>query len=158
MPKATVEEASDYPLPEDTALPSRLESVVDSKRTFIYQSHHKAVINGTQKVGDEGLIHRWKWTFDITGGEYEGLRAWGETEPRVTTGSDDKPRQWIEALRGRAFEVGEGVDTDDVVGLPCLITVRHGEPRAKRDGGMFFPCDVDSVFPADALGVSEPPF
>lgn len=158
MPKGTMQDENEYPLPEDTPFPARLDKVEERVTRWTYQSHHQSVIDGRNKVGEEGEIVRWSWTFRITDGDYAGVNAYGETEPKLTTHPDNLVRQWAEVLRGKTFELGESFDTDDLLGLTCIITVRHDPPREKRDGGKFYPCPVDSVFPADALGVSDPPF
>lgn len=158
MPKATMREQSEYALPEDTLFPATLTSVKERRTTFTYKAHHKAVESGRAQVGEEGVVERWVWEFEITDGEFMGLRAWGETETALSTHPDNLVRQWGEALRGAPFEIGEGLDTDDLIGLPCSITVRHDEPRPRRDGsGMFYGCPVDSVFPKSAVD-ALPPF
>jgi hypothetical protein len=160
MPTSTMRNQDEYPLPEDVAFPARLTAVSEKRNEFTYKAHHKPVKEGKKNVGDTGVISRWTWEFEIVDGDYSGLRAWGETEDALTNHPDNKVRQWAETLLGREFEIGEGLDTDDLIGLPCLITVRHDEPRPKKDGsGNFYPCPVADVFPADALsGGDEPPF
>ena len=77
----------------------------------------------------------------------------GNSEPRFT--SSDQPggtlqlaRPWAEALLGREMELGEEVDTDDLIGLQGQGTVKHLEPRAKRDGeGFWFNVELDELFP-----------
>lgn len=134
MPSSTMTEQNEYALPEDVLLPAILEEV--SVRTIKYT-----------RDGKEKSFDKWEWTFQITEGPYAGLHAYGETEDRLTTHPDNKVRQWAEVLRGIAFEVGEGLDTDDLLGLPAVITVEHGEPRPKKDGSNFYPCPVKDVFP-----------
>ena len=47
------------------------------------------------------------------------------------------------------MELGEQVDTDDLIGLPVQGTVRHLEPRPKKDGeGFWFNVEVEELFPA----------
>jgi hypothetical protein len=56
------------------------------------------------------------------------------------------------------------VDTDVLLGLPCQITVKHLEPRPKRDGdGFWFNTEVEDVLPAKknadgTVAYDEPPF
>ena len=158
MPKTTMRVQDEYPLPADVLLPAILVEVEERTYDFVYKAHHKRVQSGAVKVGDEGKVEKWVWKFAITEGDYGGLHAWGETEAFLSTHPDNKVRQWAEALRGAEFDPGEGLDTDDLLGLPCVITVRHDEPRPKRDGsGNFYPCPVDSVFPASDVA-ELPPF
>lgn len=157
MPKARMKDEDEYALPEDTLLRARLDSVEEKTITFFYKAHHKAVTEGKAKEGDQGEIHKWVWKFTILDGDYAGLGAWGETETYLSSHANNKVRQWAEALRDAPFTVGEGLDTDDLLGLSCVLTVRHDPPRPKRDGGMFYGSPVDSVFPASAMA-DVPPF
>jgi hypothetical protein len=154
MPKTTNTEESEYALPAEEPLPARLDSVEVKTINFEKKDGHG------NKTGVMDSFDKWVWTFKITGGDYAGLKAYGETEDRMSTRADNKVRAWAEALLGKTFDVGEGLDTDDLIGLSAIVTVRHDEPRAKRDGTMFYGCPVDDVFPADALGarMDEPPF
>lgn len=141
MPKATLTEESEYKLPEDTMFPAVLHEV--NVKTIKYK-----------KDGKDKSFDKWEWTFKIIEGDFAGLHAYGETEDRLTTHPDNKVRQWAETLRGMPFEFGEGLDTDDLLGLPCVVTVRHEEPREKKDGGFFYGCPVQDVFPEGADGGS----
>lgn len=161
MPQSTMVHEDAYPLPEDTPFPAVLRSVKADETKFQYKAHHKSVKEGKRQVGEEGTISRWRWEFEITDGDYAGLRAWGDTEDRLTNREDNRVRQWAETLQGSVFEMGDGLNTDDLIGLPCIITVKHEEPRPKADGTNFYPCPVQDVFPAGSLDSSysqEPPF
>lgn len=144
-------EESEYKIPADTPLPAMLQSVEEREVKY-------------KKDGKDKSFMKWEWVFEITEGEYAGLHAYGETESYLSTHPDNKVRQWGEVLRDAPFEVGEGIDTDLLLGLPCVITVRHDPPRPKKDGTNFYPCPVDQVFPEgtvptfDSEGGSEPPF
>lgn len=156
MPQSTMREESAYPLPEDVLLPAALTSV--SVRT----------VNFTYKKGPNkdkaGSFDLWVWEFEITGGDYAGMKAWGETEDNLNNleeprGRSKLVRPWAETLLGRQIEIGEAFDTDNILGLPCKITVKHEEPRPKKDGGFFYGCPVEDVFPASpATSSDEPPF
>jgi hypothetical protein len=95
-----------------------------------------------------------EWEFVVTDGEYGGLTVRGNSEPRFT--SSDQPggslslaRPWAEALMGRTMALGEEADTDDFIGLPVQGTVRHLEPRQKKDSeGFWFNVEIDELFPA----------
>lgn len=149
MPRSTMTEQSEYALPEDVLLPAILETV--EVRTINYK-----------RDGKDKSFDKWVWTFQITDGDYAGLHAYGETEDRLTSHPDNKVRQWAEVLRGIGFEVGEGLDTDDLLGLPAVITVKHEEPRLKKDGeSYFYGCPVKDVFPEGTTapdGYGEAPF
>lgn len=143
MPKATKVEEDEYRLPSDTLFPAVLDRV--SIRTIEYTLKKD---RGTKKAGEKDSFDKWVWEFRITDGAYKGDTAYGETEDRLTNREDNLVRQWGETLLGREIELGEEFDTDNVLGLPCQVTVRHEEPRQKKDGtGFFYGCPVDEVFP-----------
>lgn len=158
MPKSTVEEDSPYPIPENVLLPLQL------------QSCEAVTVNYTNKKGDPASFHKWEWTFLVGDGEYAGLTIRGNTEPKVTNASEASfqplARPLVEALLGRSLELGEEVDTDLLVGLKCQGTVKHLEPRARKNGdGFWFNVEVDEVFPAygdnvtaGAVAADAPPF
>lgn len=145
MPKATVKEESAYSLPEDVLLPAQLLSVTEEEIPYTIKSGKRA--------GEQGTFRKWTWEFKITDGEYAGLHAWGATEAGLSTldepkGSLKLAKPWSETLLNTELPVGYELDTDDLLGLPCQITVSHDEPRAKKDGGYFYGCPVEDVFPA----------
>jgi hypothetical protein len=156
MPSSTMREESAYPLPEDVLFPAELTSVVVRTVEFTYKKG--------PKVGEKGSFDLWVWEFAITGGDYAGMKAWGETEDNLNNLEEPKGRAklvrpWAETLLGRQIEIGENFDTDQVLGLPCKITVKHEEPRPKKDGGFFYGCPVEDVFPADPRSSDDaPPF
>jgi len=144
--KSTVVEASNYPIPEDTLVSLKLESVTHVEIPFTYKKG--------PRLGQSGTFVKWEWEFVVPEGEYAGLNVRGNSEPRIT--SNDQPSgdlalagPWVEALLGRSLDLGEEVDTDDLIGLPAQGTVRHLEPRAKKDGeGFWFNVELDELFPA----------
>jgi len=156
MPQAVMREESAYALPEDTLLPATLTSVTVRTVEFTYKKG--------PKQGQQGTFDLWVWEFQITDGDYAGLKAWGETEDSLNNleeprGRAKLVRPWAETLLGREIPIGEAFDTDHVLGLPCVITVKHEEPRPKKDGGFFYGCPVEDVFPArPATSDDAPPF
>jgi hypothetical protein len=143
MPKDTMSHEDEWKLPKDVPLPAELTAV--SVREIPYV-----------KDGEKKTFTKWEWEFKITEGEYAGLRAWGDTDPRLTNHPDNKVRQWAETLRGREFEMGEGLDTDDLLGLPCTIVVDNTIHTKKATGEKSYICPVVDVLPS---GIdSEPPF
>jgi hypothetical protein len=146
MPKSTVQDESPYPVPLDTLVPLKLESVEFVKIDYITKSGPNA--------GKPGVFTKWEWTFSVHDGEYAGLTIRGNSEPKIT--SQDEPsgnlhlaRPWVEALLGRPLDLGEEIDTDDLIGLPAVGTVLHAPPRPKKDGnGNWFNVELDELFPA----------
>lgn len=142
MPKSTVEQENPYKLPEETFLPALL----------VHVEEKRFPIRTGKRAGEEFV--KWTWEFEITQGEYKGLHAYGDTEPKVTVmpnGERNTPAQWIEAIRELEVDFGEGIDTDQYDGLPCVITVRH-ESRDRSDGqGKFYSEPVKDVYPASLM-------
>lgn len=142
MPKATMEEESEYPVPAGVPLPAVLQNV--KVRTIEYYKKDQY----GNKTKEKDSFDKWIWEFKITDGEFSGMTVYGETEDRLTTREDNLVRIWAEQLLGRNIEIGEGLDTDLLLGLACIVECRHDDPRPKRDGSMFYPCPVSDVFPS----------
>ena len=143
MPNATMEDEPEFKLPADIPLPARLVKV--EEKSYPYT-----------KNGEERTFTKWSWDFEITDGDYAGLHAWGDTDPKLTNHPENKVRQWGETLRGAPFEMGEGIDTDDLLDLPCLVLVDNIIDQKKGSTDKFYRCPVVDVLPAD-MDV-EPPF
>lgn len=143
MPKSTVKEENPYKLPEGLYLPAQMNLVTE--KSIPYQD---------KQSGERKTFVKWIWEFQITGGEFRGLKSEGETEAKITVlpdGSRNKAAMWIEALRGMAVDFGEGIDTDDYNGLPCVITVSHNA-RERTDGqGFFYSEPVKDVYPDGSM-------
>lgn len=145
MPSSTMEHEDEWKLPKETPFPAILSSVTEKSYPY-------------KKDGKDEVFVKWEWEFQITDGEFAGLRAWGETEPKLTNHAGNKVRQWAETLRGAEFEMGEGLDTDDLLSLPCVITVDNLKELKKGTADTYYyKSPVCDVFPADSLG-DEPPF
>lgn len=145
MPESTMTNEAQWKLPADTLLPAVLKSV------------EERVIPYINKNGNDDSFTKWTWEFEIIDGDYMGLHAWGDTDPRLTNHPDNKVRQWAETLRGKEFDMGEGLNTDDLLGLTCCITVDN-TTYTKKDGTTSYLCPVVDVFPSDAWNNDEPPF
>lgn len=152
MPKTTMEEEPDFRLPKETLFPAVLKSVTEREVKY------------TNRKGEKDTFYKWEWEFEIIEGEYAGLKAWGDTEDRLTTRETNKVRPWAKALMQRDddFELGEDFDTDSVLGLECVIEVDN-VVREKKDGSgdKSYLTPVSEVYPVTVLGEiqsSEPPF
>lgn len=99
-----------------------------------------------------------KWKWEITDGEYTGKWVWGSCDARLDDHPKNKWRNWSETLLGREIPRGMPLDTDDVLGLPAQISIKH---RAdKKDPARVY-VEVDEVLPAGDTGWSfddKPPF
>lgn len=144
MPSSTMTHEDQWKLPKDVPLPATLVSVSEKEIPY------------TNKDGKPDKFVKWEWEFQISDGDYAGLKAWGDTEPRLTNREDNKVRQWAEAIRQAPFEMGEGLDTDDLLGLPCTIVVDNTTYTKKGSTETSYLCPVTSVIES-GVGL-EPPF
>lgn len=80
------------------------------------------------------------WTFELP--TRSGMMRVKATSS-VSLGPRSKARAWIEALLGRPLSPGESVDTDALIGLPCLVVVGQ---RQREDGATLN--SVEAVLPA----------
>ena len=151
MPKATMREEALYALPAGEYFPAELNSVSEREIKFFKKDKNGVTTN------EESSFTKWVWEFRITGGDYAGMRAWGDTEDRITNREDNKVRQWAEALLNAEIQIGDEFDTDAVIGLPCMISVRHQE-HTKKDGTKSYFCPVDEVLPVAGDLDDSPPF
>ena len=145
MPKTTMVEENEWKLPKDTPLPARLNAVNERQ------------INFTNRDGNPDSFTKWEWEFLITDGDYAGLKAWGDTNAKMTSHPEDKVRQWAEALTGETFAIGDGIDTDALLGIDCTIVVDNTTYQKKGTKETKYLCPVVDVFPAGE-DFSEPPF
>lgn len=141
----TVEHVEDLTIPEDTLLRAQLIEI--KLREFEFTR------DGEKKTG-----RVFAWWFEVTQeGKWKGRKVSGETDARITDHPRNKLRQWAETLLGR--ELGEGVqlNTDDLLGLPAEISIRHEKDR--KDPAKFYE-RVDELLPVTGgFAVDDkPPF
>jgi hypothetical protein len=72
---------------------------------------------------------RLNWKFEITDGEHQGFKINDGTSPKFSVDPPSKLYEWACMLLGRTFEVGDNLDTDDLIGLPCRVEVGHKPDR-----------------------------
>jgi hypothetical protein len=155
MPKSEMKQESEYMIPEETPVPARLDSV--EVKEFQSKDRQTKQYLVDPKTGDPVMYKKWKWTFHVVDGPYAGVNVSQMTVPYISTRADNVVRQWAETLTGKQWGEAEGIDTDALVGLRCLLTVKHQAPRPKQNGdGMWYGLDVGDLFPADALADSPP--
>ncbi len=85
-------------------------------------------------VGIEGKTFDWgdrlNWKFEVTEkGVWEGYKINGSTSRKFTIDPSSKFYEWSVELLGRTFDVGESVETDDLIGLPCRIEIEWQEDK-----------------------------
>ena len=157
MVKSTVREESEYRFPDDVQYSGKLLAVEEQTINFTYKESSAAVKSGRARAGEAGSFKKWRWTFAVVGGEFDGEKITTDTNAGITNRADDKARQFAETLLGRELGIGEDFDSDSIVGLPCTFTVKHDEPVEKKNGETGYYCSVDDVFPAGSA-YDEPPF
>lgn len=143
MPRSTVVEDDPYPLPKDTLFPVRLISCESVAVPFTKKTGADA--------GKASSFTKWEWVFEVEDGDFVGTQFKASTEPKVTTATESAflplARPVVEALLGRPLEMGEDVDTDLLVGGHAMATVRHLEPKARKNGdGFWFNVELDEIF------------
>lgn len=143
----TMQEAKFHPIPEDHPVRAVLNEM--KERTFQYTEKS----TGQQREG-----RRVQWLFKVTeDGLWKDRIVRGETSADMTADDGNRLAGWFGTLLGREIVIGMNIDADDVVGLPCYITVRQEPDR--RDPEKKWE-RVEDVLPAEDSGfsVSEPPF
>ncbi len=85
-------------------------------------------------VGIEGKSFDWgerlNWKFEVTEkGTWEGYKINGSTSLKFTIDPPSKFYEWSVELLGRTFDVGESVETDDLIGLACRIEIEWQEDK-----------------------------
>lgn len=111
---------------------------------------------------DNETVEKFKWTFIITdpeAGDWDGKDVYGDTSRTFTAHPNCKAYAWVKAITGRAYEQGEELDTDDLIGMPCRIMIMH---KGDKQGRTWM--RVKEVLPAKAasrsasLAPEEAPF
>jgi hypothetical protein len=117
MPKLTTGDGSgDYELiPEGEVISVRVTNV--ELHTFEWNNEEVKKLNWFFLVTDEGP---WK-----------GKEIRGDTSTAFTAHPNCKAYNWVQAITGRAYEDGEELDTDELIGLPCRIIIQHKKPDAQ---------------------------
>lgn len=95
-------------IPDDTTLEARLVSVEEDTKPF--------------NDDDGNPVVKLQWTFST---EYEGQerKAWGETNIDFVAHPDCRFYAWVQELVGADLPAGFTVNTDDLIGNECRITL-----------------------------------
>ncbi|NPA98182.1 MAG: hypothetical protein GXO43_02275 [Crenarchaeota archaeon] len=113
MVKAKVEESGGLPLIEEGVYPAWLKGVEERE---------------IEVKGEKRKIFSWRFIVDVDGKKVE---LEGISSAKVTTKS--KAYRWASAIMGRKPKVGEIIDFDELVGLPCTVIVEN-KPVKNGDG------------------------
>lgn len=88
--------------------------------------------------------NRLNWRVELTEGELKGYKIFGSTSEKFSVDPPSKFYEWACALLGRVIEVGEAIDTDDLIGLPCRVVIMH-KPDADDENRMWM--RIESIEP-----------
>lgn len=135
MPQATLKEEPKWRLPADIPLPAVLNEVKEERK------------QGTSRAGKPYDFTQWTWEFQIADGEYQGIKVWADTDAAFTNHPENRVRQYAEALLGAELELGMGLDTDDLIGLPCEIVVAN-ETYENAKGETKYITPITQIYPA----------
>lgn len=94
--------------------------VVPPSHSLLKPGVYKAILTGVEeKTGPNGAYLA--WLFEVAGANGQVLKR-----PTSTNfGSQANARKFAEALLGRSLEVGESVESDDLVGRECQVIIEH---------------------------------
>lgn len=140
MPIVEATESEFELIPEGTIVAARVKEISDVKE-----------IEG----GRRGTFEKIDWKFEVTDGEYKGMFVNDGTTPKFSVDPPSKLYEWATALLGRTFDVGERLDTDDLLGLACRIEVGH-RPDANDPKRIWM--RVETLMPARGVGSAEDVF
>ena len=97
------------------------------ERVWIPVNIYNAVLSGCREmeIDDQENPGQKKtilvWAFDVTGSS--GKTATLEAMSSLAFGGKSKARPWVKCLLGGAEPPAAGVDTDELLGLPCRVVV-----------------------------------
>ena len=142
VPKYTLQEGSDKPqrkqyalIPEGTVLNAEIMKIEEKVLPF---------------TDDDGNpIKKVEFSFLVTDEKYSNRRLWGQTSTKFVDNPNCKLRSWTCELMGLDTIPNDfTLDTDQLVGLPCRVTVGHRTVKGK-DGEE----DTQREFVADVIRV-----
>lgn len=141
-----VEDVPDRTIPDETFLNARLSEI--SLREFSFND---------RKTGEAKTGRVFEWWFEVSEeGKYKERKVKGQTDAIISNHPRNKLRAWAETLLGRDLGVGQPLNTDELVGLPVKIYVKHEADR--KDPSKTYE-RVDDLIPVTGGALpGEPPF
>jgi hypothetical protein len=146
------EDEPDLTIPEDTLVRAKL---VDIKP--------KTINWNDRKTGEAKSRNMLEWWFEVTDSRFPGRdggtrKIKGECDAKISNHPGNKFRAWAETLLGREIPVGMGIDTDDILGLACDITVVHEKSSKANDDRVFERLDQVIAIDGGFALSDQPPF
>jgi hypothetical protein len=142
----TVEDQPDMTIPEDYPVRAVLKDI--KLREYEFKDRQ----TGQMKPGAA-----FEWFFEVTAdGPYHGRTVRGRTGTSLTNSAGNQLRAWAQSLLQRELPTGANLDTDDLVGLACDITVKH-DPD-KKNPLIKWDRVYEVLAPTAGFDLNEPPF
>jgi len=117
-----------------------MQPVVYSEQAVIPMGEYPARIKDVSEEPEGQFGPQYKYLFEITNGEQEGVSLMGWTSQKFSAKS--KMKQWVTAATQESFSAGDEFYPDSLVGKDVRIGVLK---KVKDDGGEFN--KIDSVLP-----------
>ena len=117
-----------------------MQPVVYSEQAVIPMGEYPARIKDVSEEPEGQFGPQFKYLFEITNGEQEGVSLMGWTSQKFSAKS--KMKQWVTAATQESFSAGDEFYPDSLVGKDVRIGVLK---KVKDDGGEFN--KIDSVLP-----------
>ena len=117
-----------------------MQPVVYSEQAVIPMGEYPARIKDVSEEPEGQFGPQYKYLFEITAGDQEGVSLMGWTSQKFSAKS--KMKQWVTAATQESFSAGDEFYPDSLVGKDVRIGVLK---KVKDDGGEFN--KIDSVLP-----------
>ena len=117
-----------------------MKPIVYSEQAVIPMGEYPARIKDVSEEPEGQFGPQFKYLFEITNGEQEGVSLMGWTSQKFSAKS--KMKQWVTAATQESFSAGDEFYPDSLVGKDVRIGVLK---KVKDDGGEFN--KIDSVLP-----------
>ena len=117
-----------------------MKPIVYSEQAVIPMGEYPARIKEVSEEPEGQFGPQFKYLFEITNGEQEGVSLMGWTSQKFSAKS--KMKQWVTAATQESFSAGDEFYPDSLVGKDVRIGVLK---KVKDDGGEFN--KIDSVLP-----------
>mgnify|MGYP001293592181 FL=1 len=117
-----------------------MKPIVYSEQAVIPMGEYPARIKDVSEEPEGQFGPQYKYLFEITNGEQEGVSLMGWTSQKFSAKS--KMKQWVTAATQESFSAGDEFYPDSLVGKDVRIGVLK---KVKDDGGEFN--KIDSVLP-----------
>ena len=117
-----------------------MQPVVYSEQAVIPMGEYPARIKDVSEEPEGQFGPQYKYLFEITAGDQEGVSLMGWTSQKFSAKS--KMKKWVTAATQQSFSAGDEFYPDSLVGKDVRIGVLK---KVKDDGGEFN--KIDSVLP-----------